>query len=986
MKSPDRTKKYPLLLLGAWTMVIAFSLASNLYEAWEDSIEDARREAHDYYHFTLAYRTWATDMGSLYASIDRVSPNPYMTVPERDITTISGKKLTLINPAHMTRLVFNALGRSGSPVIGKLVSRNNIHPANAPDLFEEEALLAFEKGQREASEQTTLDGKSYVRLIKPFVTEKGCVHCHSAQGHKVGAILGGLSIAVPLEFHVNNGISQLLLNHILLWLGVGAGIVVVARKSYKQQQIISESEWKFRLLAGATKDWEFWWGAEKQVLFMAPSCMEVTGYAAEDFMRNPDLIAQIIHPEDREAWECHVKDFLACQDDHLEIRIVTKDGSVKWLSHACSPIYVDDLFLGRRSSNRDITRHKRDEEEIKQTAARLNEAQHIAHLGNGEFDLTDNKLFWSDEIYRIFEIASEAFAVSYEAFLATIHPEDRDMVAAAYKDSVENRKPYNIIHRLLMSEGRVKHVQERCATIYDDNGNPVRSAGTVQDITEQKKAEEEINFLASIVRCVPDAVCSIDRGGKITSWNKGAEKMFGHLQEDIIGQSVTVTIPEEVAAAELDHCICVLNKDGYFTGHESERLTKLGERLPIEMTGVALRDKGMNVRGYAVIMRDITERKAAAAKVQRQLNRLAALRSIDQAITSSVDIRVTLDVVIDKVSAQLNADAVSLLIKKPYHYLFEYTAGRGFKTDAAKKVRVRIGQGYAGRVALTRESLLVPDIAAGKEVPDQPSFLTKEGFQAYFGVPLIAKSGVIGVLEVLFRRPFDPGAEWVDFLETLAGQATIAVENAGLFTELQQSNNELLLAYGTTLEGWSRALDYRDKETEGHSERVTDMAVEIARAMGQSEEAIMHIRRGALLHDIGKLGVPDNILLKTEPLTDEEWILMKRHPQIAYDILHPIAYLRPAVDIPYCHHEKWDGSGYPRGLKGEEIPLMARIFSIVDVWDTLRSDRPYRQGWSHDKIKDYIRSLAGIEFDSRIVEVFLTHIDQNEGPTDQLTA
>jgi putative two-component system response regulator len=187
---------------------------------------------------------------------------------------------------------------------------------------------------------------------------------------------------------------------------------------------------------------------------------------------------------------------------------------------------------------------------------------------------------------------------------------------------------------------------------------------------------------------------------------------------------------------------------------------------------------------------------------------------------------------------------------------------------------------------------------------------------------------------------------------------------------IEQAHLELLSAYDATIEGWSRAMDLRDKETEGHTQRVTTLSEKLAILAGVNESELTFVRRGALLHDIGKLGIPDSILLKTDKLTDEEWEIMRRHPQYAYDMIHPIEYLRPAIDIPYCHHEKWDGTGYPRGLKGEEIPLSARIFAIVDVWDALTSDRPYRPAWDKERTLKYINEKSGTHFDPRVVELF----------------
>ena len=187
---------------------------------------------------------------------------------------------------------------------------------------------------------------------------------------------------------------------------------------------------------------------------------------------------------------------------------------------------------------------------------------------------------------------------------------------------------------------------------------------------------------------------------------------------------------------------------------------------------------------------------------------------------------------------------------------------------------------------------------------------------------------------------------------------------------LEQVHLQLLAAYDATIEGWSRAMDLRDKETEGHTQRVTLLSEKLARLAGVSEVGLIFFRRGALLHDIGKLGVPDAILLKPDKLTAEEWDIMRQHPQYAYDMIHSIEYLRPALDIPYCHHEKWDGSGYPRGLKGEDIPLAARIFAIIDVWDALTSDRPYRPAWDEEKTREYINEQSGKHFDPHIVELF----------------
>ena len=403
------------------------------------------------------------------------------------------------------------------------------------------------------------------------------------------------------------------------------------------------------------------------------------------------------------------------------------------------------------------------------------------------------------------------------------------------------------------------------------------------------------------------------------------------------------------------------------TAQETVGILLIGVDLPREIT-----IKELNLlTTLAEIAGNAVHRTQLHEQTQQSLHRLSALRAIDQAIASSTDVKLSLNILVEHARAQLNVDAVSVLTLNTNGQMLEYCAGRGFETKFASRTRLRIGEGYAGMAALERRSIFAPDLSVTGTATGRTDLSTSELFRAYYVIPLITKGHVKGVLEVFHRTPLQPEPDWVNFLEALAGQAAIAIENADLFETLQRSNHELIMAYDATIEGWSRALDLRDHETEGHTQRVTDMTIQLARAMGIQEDAMIHIHRGALLHDIGKMGVPDNILLKPGPLTDDEWRAMRKHPVYAYEMLSPIHYLRPALDIPYCHHEHWDGSGYPRGLGGDSIPLAARIFSVVDVWDALRSDRPYRNAWSDSKVKEYIHDLSDVQFDSDIVNVFM---------------
>jgi PAS domain S-box-containing protein len=363
-------------------------------------------------------------------------------------------------------------------------------------------------------------------------------------------------------------------------------------------------------------------------------------------------------------------------------------------------------------------------------------------------------------------------------------------------------------------------------------------------------------------------------------------------------------------------------------------------------------------------------------KTEGQIQRLTALRDVDTAIASSLDLRVTLNILLDHAMSQLDADAMDVMIYNSNMQILELVAGIGFITHTMRRQN-RIGEGLAGKIAISRKMLQVHNLAETPEF-SKIGWLADEKFASYAGFPLLGKGQIKGVFEAFFRTPYSPNADWLDFMQTLAGQAAIAIDNSQLFENLQRSNQELSLAYDTTLEGWGKALELRDKETQGHTRRVTEMTIRLARKMGISDAEITHIRRGVLLHDIGKMGVPDHILRKTDTLDDFEWEQMRLHPQYAFELLNPIAYLRPALDIPYCHHEKWDGTGYPRGLKETEIPLSARIFSVVDVWDALRSERPYRESWEKEKTLEYIRSEAKTRFDPEVVRVFLEMVSEEK--------
>jgi PAS domain S-box-containing protein len=353
----------------------------------------------------------------------------------------------------------------------------------------------------------------------------------------------------------------------------------------------------------------------------------------------------------------------------------------------------------------------------------------------------------------------------------------------------------------------------------------------------------------------------------------------------------------------------------------------------------------------------------------QRIQQLEAIAEIDRAILNIESLDLVLDVLLRRVITQLKASAAGVLLLSEGNNLLQPARCSGM-APGSYSAPLWAGEDVVSKAAFEQRPLYLLDLQSPTIRFARPALL-KEGFRSYAMMPLRSGASLLGVLEVFHRAEFSFDAEWKRLLEMLAQQTAIAVEKTRAIENLRKAHMELSLAYEETIEGWSRALDLRDQETEGHTQRVTELTLRLARAMNLPPEQLVHIRRGALLHDIGKMGVPDAILFKKGPLTEEEWEIMRQHPVYAYEMLSPIRYLRPALEIPYCHHERWDGSGYPRGLKGEEIPLAARLFAVADVYDALTSHRPYRPAWTQEEALEYLRQQAGKLFDPRVVELFL---------------
>jgi PAS domain S-box-containing protein/putative nucleotidyltransferase with HDIG domain len=536
-----------------------------------------------------------------------------------------------------------------------------------------------------------------------------------------------------------------------------------------------------------------------------------------------------------------------------------------------------------------------------------------------------------------------------------------------------------------MSEEIAVNMMKAGAHDYLTKGNLTRLIPAIErELAQAKVRRERKQAEAALARSerahrtlfenVPVGLYRTLADGSILDVNPAMVKMFGYQKRDALLAAKIVDLYVDPTADEKFKA--EVEKNDNITGFEAEYCRQDGTNFWAREHIHVVRNENGTPLFYEGSLIDITASKRVEEEIRQRLSELEVLYQSGIALSQLVNPKVIAQNIIDLLDQKMDWHHTTIRLYHPQDETLELLAfnhpnlnseeerravEERFRTIIAKK-----GQGLSGWVVQHHQVVRSGDLKNDLRYVD-----TFPGLQSGLYVPIKIAERIIGVISIESEQPnaFSKSDERLTI--TLAAQAAIAINNAQLFDDLQRSNINLTSAYDATIEGWSRAMDLRDKETEGHTLRVTDLTMKLARAMHINESQLINIRRGALLHDIGKMGIPDSILLKPGKLTDEEWEIMRRHPAYAYEMLTPIAYLQTALDIPYYHHEKWDGTGYPRGLKGKQIPLVARIFAIVDVWDALTSDRPYRSAWTKEKSLEYIRGESGKHFDPQVVQTFL---------------
>ncbi|MBA4384580.1 MAG: hypothetical protein C0410_07570, partial [Anaerolinea sp.] len=674
--------------------------------------------------------------------------------------------------------------------------------------------------------------------------------------------------------------------------------------------------------------------------WLNPAFTVLTGYSeSEAIGKNPrDLVKSKSHDVSlyRNLWET----ILAGKVWKGELVNRKKNGQLYTEEQTITPVRnLKGEIIHFIAIKQDITDRKNAEEKYKKLSRIVEQSSEIVFVTNLEGVIEYvNPAFESQTGY----IIADALGKTPRILKSGIHSVEE------YEGLWKTILSGTILHGVVINRkknGDLYHQETTISPLRDKEGIITHFVSTGIDITDRIKSEEErknsytkleaINQISTALRRAQTLEemlpLLLDETLKVLKITLGDIRLYNSMKNELIvaisrgyvKENEEISIPPEKPGEGIAGYVFSIGKphisrEYCLEVHLDETLRK---QIPTGIGGVTVpirtEDKIIGTITLNVFLpREITEsetqllntlseiagnaiiRTNLKQKTERQLHQLTSLREIDQVILSTFDVKFSLSKILQQATSQLGVNAVDILIFNPISQTLEYLLGNGFRTRAIEHTRLRLGESHAGRAALERRLVSIPNLKLPYISPFTPS-LEEEQFISFYAVPLIVKGQIKGVMEIFHRSMLEPDDDWLDFLNSLAGQAAIAIDNATLFEDLQHSNTELSLAYDATIEGWSRALDLRDEETEGHTLRVTEKTIKLASLFGISGDDLIQIRWGALLHDIGKMGVPDRILLKPGALTEEEWVIMKKHTTNAFEMLSPIRYLRSAIDIPY---------------------------------------------------------------------------------------
>jgi len=735
-----------------------------------------------------------------------------------------------------------------------------------------------------------------------------------------------------------------------------------------------------------------WESATGGVLRVSWNCREVLGYTAEELTGAPGRWVELIHPDDREGFVTMISPRPPGASSYrIQYRFRHKSGRLLILRDVGRLIADDEgRIVDLVGFVVDVTEKVREETRWRESESTLHHLFRCAPMGLYVLELLEDDV----RILSANRSGVEKFGIPEEELRGRTltqlgySREEIDLWVSRYRRCLRSGRPKRYEYTFDSPSGR-RWFSGTLARI--DGGRPERPrfCFIAEDVTGRKDAEaalaESNRERQAIMDSIPDFLYVLDLEGRLVRWNRSLERSMGYSTEELQGRPAVEFFPSERQGE-----IATIIRDLF--AHESEAettsdvLRKDGTRASYEFVSAPLRDGEGRVVGMAGIGRDISDRLALEAALREQAQAVETINRAGLALAAEHDlealVRSISDASVSLAGAYCGAFVpLGLADCRPPGALHSGAACRPSWRACpflSRCARLAVP-------ALRRsEPIRIDDVASDPRFrgrQSRPNGACQPLMSSLMVVPVKARDDVVLGALVLAHPvagAFDQRAERL--VAGLAAQAAVALDNARLVEGLQRSRDAIEAAYDETIAGWARALDLRDQETEGHSRRVAEMTVRLAAAMGVSGPDLVHVRRGALLHDIGKMGIPDGVLRKPGPLDPDEWAVMKKHPSYAYAMLRPISFLGPALDIPFGHHERWDGGGYPRGLRGRQIPLAARIFAAVDIYDALIYDRPYRKAWPRGLAVEHIRSLSGTHLDPEVVAAFLRIMDDPPPP------
>jgi PAS domain S-box-containing protein len=744
-------------------------------------------------------------------------------------------------------------------------------------------------------------------------------------------------------------------------------------------------------------------------MYTSPQITALTGYTPEEFLNDPTLWIKTLHPEDRERVLAENQRVNQTGEPfRLDYRVLTKDGRVIWvrdeavleLDEQGKPSYWRGILMDITAQKEAENRLRLSEEKFAKAFLTSPDSVNINRLSDGLY-IDINEGFTRIMGYQREEVIGKS---SLELDI-WVNPEDRARLveglrAKGYVDNLEApfRAKDGQIRIGLMSARLIELEGELCIL------------SITRDITERKQHERELEAMVQVSAAMRQA---FDQVQMINILAQQCRLLFETEQLLILllnNETAQANVAFASGAWQSLHGQMLSlpgnlqKRESFFFSQEStdpqhaQAIEELfGYRLTDAWVGcfpirTSLADLGWLCIGrqtpfsshelrilHAVldIAASALQRSSLYSQTVQRLHQLNALHVIDRTINASLDITFTANILLAQVVQQLNVAAATLLKFNELSQLFMVLATHQYPQYLIPAI-YQLVDDPPRQAVLERRVVTIKNLTGYHADKDFLKRSIGQGYLGYIAVPLVSKGQAKGVLELFTHRELQFTEDWQRFLEALAAQAAIAIDNAEMFETLQRNQSHLSLAYEGVIEGFARALELRDADLHGHSRRVAEITVRLARQFGFDQRSLAQIRHGALLHDIGNLAIAESILQKPGPLTEQEWEVVRKHPEYAFQILSSIPSLQEAVVIPYCHHERWDGKGYPRQLKGESIPLEARLFAVVDVWDALRSDRPYRSAWQRERVLEYLLVQAGKQFDARVVTAFLERVEEFE--------